>query len=901
MNHLIYSTSLAILIIILRALIIFIGGSFFDATYLLGILLSIIPSLFFIYAFSIFIFPKKGELQNKKKKKNALPKEIARGPLRFLGLGLINLYFISLLGGFFYESIFLKLPSKDVFFYLDQLKHLESSIRSNAPYTIVALLITIFALTSFFLSQYLEKKDFSKKISKPLILISLFFLTIVAHVGSSGFKERLATGSRNGLLHLLTDFFDKTKKANLVPTKMNFSALRPYQVALGQIPPRGGLKAEAPFCEDRASKTFVKNKRSVIMIVLEGLGSEQLSKKINGQYIVPNLKEVLKNNLTFDNFLAAGSKSSQALPALFSGLPPQPHINMLWKIPPPRVRGTANILNSNGYLTSYFHGSDLSFEHQREFLKRVGFKKIVELDPESSDKIYGWGYDDGTMYQKMQSWIENKGDSPYYATLFSLSTHDPYLLPDSWKPKFVKKNKSFGEGADWFSLYKDDDEGKLLAGWESYAYADSEFKKFYDWYEKNEKEKGTLLLIVGDHTPYYLERGKDEHNRFRVPFSIVGLTQGEINKYQQYTKRRGAQHDIPATIAGLLEFQRHPCDQGLNLLGPDESWPKDRIIYSVGGESQERMYFFKNKGEGYFNRSKKSLTITGIEEFGHLKQGEIKPFLMEMKNFIEKMSPLHAYAINNNAYFPKDTLEQIERTPLVETKAPLFVSHRGNINGPANSELENSKLALENVISSPFNWVELDIQITSDGIPILNHDPTYKHNGSEFWVFRSTLSELKRIPQFKELLTLEEVLKKYDGKINFLIEAKNQKHISATLDLGKKISSIIKENIKKSKVIIDSFDTNLIASIKLYCKCETGWDTPFQQPVTEDFLNFAIEMNMSWIYVHFKVLTTELIKKAHAKGLKVMVYTANKEDDLKGSTLKPDGIITDTSSMLKIY
>ncbi|MFT6604056.1 MAG: glycerophosphoryl diester phosphodiesterase, partial [Bacteriovoracaceae bacterium] len=548
-----------------------------------------------------------------------------------------------------------------------------------------------------------------------------------------------------------------------------------------------------------------------------------------------------------------------------------------------------------------FHGSDLSFEHQREFLKRVGFKEIIELDPALKDKVYGWGYDDGTMYKKLQSWIESKGSSPYFTTFFSLSTHDPYLLPQSWKPKFVKANKEFGEGKDWFSIYKGDDEGKILAGWESYAFADSEFKKFFDWYEKNEKEKGTLLLIVGDHTPYYLERGEDEHNRFKVPFSIVGLSQGELNKYQQYTNRRGSQHDIPSTLAALLEYQRHPCDQGLNLLGEDESWPADRIIYSVGGESQERMYFWKNKGEGFFDREKKTLTVTAIEEFGRLLPNEIKPFLLEMKSFIEKMSPLHAYAINNNAYFPKDTLEQVSRPSITETEKPLFISHRGNINGPANSELENSRLALENVISSPFKWVELDIQITSDGVPILNHDPTYNDKGVEYWIFRSSLNHLRSLPKFKDLLTLEEVLKKYDGKINFLIEAKNQKHISATLDLGKKIAYIVKKTIKKSKVIIDSFDTNLIASIKLYCKCETGWDTPFQQPVTEEYLNFANEMKMSWIYIHYKVLTDELMIKAHEKGLKVMVYTANKEDDLSGSTIKPDGIITDTTEMLKIY
>jgi glycerophosphoryl diester phosphodiesterase len=87
----------------------------------------------------------------------------------------------------------------------------------------------------------------------------------------------------------------------------------------------------------------------------------------------------------------------------------------------------------------------------------------------------------------------------------------------------------------------------------------------------------------------------------------------------------------------------------------------------------------------------------------------------------------------------------------------------------------------------------------------------------------------------------------------------------------------------------------------LYCQYETGWDTPFQQIVDEELLNFAVEMNKTWTYVHFKVLTTELLEMADSKGLKVMVYTVNKGNDLSSSSMKPDGIITDTTEMLKIY
>ena len=87
--------------------------------------------------------------------------------------------------------------------------------------------------------------------------------------------------------------------------------------------------------------------------------------------------------------------------------------------------------------------------------------------------------------------------------------------------------------------------------------------------------------------------------------------------------------------------------------------------------------------------------------------------------------------------------------------------------------------------------------------------------------------------------------------------------------------------------------------MKLYCDCETGWDTPFQKPVTDDMLKFALEMNMQWIYVHHKVFNSDLLERAHKKGLKVMVYTVNDKNELNG--VQPDGIITDSKKLLERF
>lgn len=899
MAQLYYSLSITTFIILTRIAIIFFGGKFFDGGYLGGIILSYIPNFLFIYLFSLFLFPStEGEEGKKKKKKQAQKvSDLPQGQLIAI-TAVMTLYFFSLLSTFFYESVFTKLPSKGIFFYLGQVKHLQASLGANAPVLIILILVAVFSVVSWYLRKRFSTNSSPLPVKNFVLIPALIVLSLILHMSSNSFSDRIYSGTRHSLFHLVGQVFDKSQDSEVIATGGDFSKVHEIQKDLGQIPPRGSLKDDSPFCEDRSSKTVVKNPRSVIVLILEGLGVEQLNKKVNGELIVPHLRKVLTTNLTFVKLLAAGAKSSDALPALFSGMPPQFHSNLLWIIPPPRVRGIPNILGSNGYRTSYFHGSDLSFEHQREFLDRIGFQDIVEYDPESSLKKLGWGYSDGDMYEKLKKWIKENGSSPYFTSLFTLSTHDPYILPQSWKPKLVKKNKILNDGDDWFSIWKNDDNGKRMAAWESYVYADTQFKKFYDWYNQFERPKGTLLVVVGDHYPYYIERGKTDHNKFHVPLSIIGLSNEEIQKYKGYLRRRGSQYDFPATLAHLLEYERHPCDQGLNLLATEDQWPKDRAIYAMGGESHEKLYFWRNKGQGFYDKNRQVLSLAGVEQFGSLSKEEMKPFLFDMKRFIENIRPIQAHTLNTNTLFPPDDFSKNKRAPLKESNKPIFVSHRGNTEGPGTPANENSLEAIEKVVASPFKWIELDIQITSDGIPILVHDPTYKQGNTDIWLFTKSLAELRQVPLFKNVLTLEEVLEKYSDKLNFLIEGKNQKYIAASLDLGRKLGELAKKYGSKTKIIIDSFDNQLISAVNKYCDCETGWDTPFQKPVNNRVMDFAVSMGMDWIYIHHKVLSTDLMKRAHKKGLKVMVYTVNKNSELKGSSIKPDGVITDTKSML---
>lgn len=128
---------------------------------------------------------------------------------------------------------------------------------------------------------------------------------------------------------------------------------------LGQDLPFGGVNKKFPLCapsRGNEEKT-VPNGKSVILVILESVGTGEMFLTVDGRPLMPNLQRIASDSLFFPNNIASGTKSCQALPAIFSGLPPQTYANILWRRPLPTLTGLPAALP--GYDTAYFHGSDL--------------------------------------------------------------------------------------------------------------------------------------------------------------------------------------------------------------------------------------------------------------------------------------------------------------------------------------------------------------------------------------------------------------------------------------------------------------------------------------------------------------------------------------------------------------
>ena len=813
---------------------------------------------------------------------------------------IIPLVCFAQLACFHYEAVFGRLPDVDVLFYLTQLSHLSSSLDKGFPLFWVTF--EFFLLTGVLYLCIFKLKSEKKSESLPKVYQFIAFvavgLSVLLQAVPTIIPDKYFWGTREPLVWLMQSRFikDTYEIADLHLSEQDFSDFLYFHGKTSLLP---NTNPDYPLCRQDISGIEMegKPKRNIILLVLEGIGKAEMAGNYNQVALMPNLQKISEENLSFKKIFAPGTKSIQTLPAIFSGLPANPHNNYLWRDLLLNFNGFPNRLREEGYHTAYLHGGDLSFEFQRSYLERVGFGEIIEFDPNKEHEVNGWGYSDDVMFQELRDWIyeykEEYGNRPYLASLFTLSTHHPYILPDDWKPVFsdvqiVKKDK-----LSWYHYQRITEMELPLA--EAIRFLDYHLGKFYQWYRANEED--SILIITGDHAFNLFNQNEVLDERFDVPLIIAGLTDEERRQYGAYQDRIGSSNDLPATIMGLLGLSPHQCDLGINLLSSEKKFEHERYVYSVSGGSSERMRIWTKESEVLYDRMRNNIQQREYASAGKFEEIEKGSKRDRLVSFINNILPAHYYLLYNNAYYPPP--EKIaDKTSLQQVEEPIYVSHRGNLSVKESSINENSREALDAVIESEFEWVEVDVQMTKDGEFILMHDSHIDVNGESLSIYDMTLSELHALDGYANILTLEELIANYSPYINLLIEIKSRQYVRAFefLHMSREVARIVKNRKSKNEVIVDSFDQEVVISVKKQCDCEVGFDTPYKKVLSENELRDIKSLGIDWIYVEYSVIDSELISMAHRLGLKVMAYTVNSSDVInrwKQNGMLPDGVITD--------
>ena len=223
------------------------------------------------------------------------------------------------------------------------------------------------------------------------------------------------------------------------------------------------------------------------------------------------------------------------------------------------------------------------------------------------------------------------------------------------------------------------------------------------------------------------------------------------------------------------------------------------------------------------------------------------------------------------------------------------IAHRGfwKTEGSA----QNSIAALEKAAEEKLYGSEFDVQVTLDGKLIVNHDAKFQG----FVIAETPYKQLKkiRLNNGEKLPNLKKYLKK--GKkldIQLILEIKSHKSKEVEDKMAADIVKMVKKMGLEKQVEYIAFSLNVCEQLaKLTPESEIAYLNGDIAPAE------LKKKGINGIDYHYNVIEKhpEWVKEAHDLGMKVNVWTVNKEDMMKKLIdRKVDYITTDQPLELKI-
>ena len=219
----------------------------------------------------------------------------------------------------------------------------------------------------------------------------------------------------------------------------------------------------------------------------------------------------------------------------------------------------------------------------------------------------------------------------------------------------------------------------------------------------------------------------------------------------------------------------------------------------------------------------------------------------------------------------------------------LRIGHRGARAYAPENTLKSFRKALEIGVDA----VELDVRKTKDGSLVVIHDEDVKRTtNGEGLVNELTLKEIKGLDagDGEKIPTLEETLDFLDKKVKVFVELKET-------GIEDQVLSIVSEKGLEKNVIIVSF---LEEALKKVRELNKDIETGLIYARHKNPLKSALDLKANYLLAFYRFTHTANVEKAHESGLKVVVWTINKPEEVEEYAKKGvDGIASDKPDILK--
>ena len=290
---------------------------------------------------------------------------------------------------------------------------------------------------------------------------------------------------------------------------------------------------------------------NVVVIIMESFSKEFISiynkNKPGYQGYAPFLDSLIGKSRAYQYSFANGRKSIEAMPSVLCSIPSIELPYILSQYSGDKVNSLASLLKEKGYYTSFFHGAPNGSMGFLAFSKTTGFDAYFGKDEYNNDKDFDgmWAIWDEPFLQFFANKI-NTFKQPFFTTLFTASSHDPYIIPEQYKDVFKGGPLSVDKGIQ---------------------YTDYSLKRFFETAKTMPWFKNTLFVFTADHASPLTHY--PEYSSVPGYFSIPVFFYKPDENWSSMKDEAVDQIDILPTVLGYLHYDKPYVAFGRNVFKED--------------------------------------------------------------------------------------------------------------------------------------------------------------------------------------------------------------------------------------------------------------------------------------------------------------------------------------------
>lgn len=354
-------------------------------------------------------------------------------------------------------------------------------------------------------------------------------------------------------------------QANSIPVLLNtpFSIMKSAELTT--------LEEKKFFTEQELKRIFdpmhiASNKRNfknenVVIIILESFSKEYTGLGIKKSY-TPFLDSLMQHSLVFTNAIANGKRSIEGIPAVLAGIPSmqEAYANTIYNSN--SITSLASTLKQKGYTSTFYHGGNNGTMRFDSFCKTAGFDVYFGRNEynNEADADEQWGIWDEPFLKKYAKDLSQM-KQPFLSSVFTLSSHHPFKIPEKYKSKFI--------------------EGELTIH-KCIEYTDFTLREFFNEIKNKPFSKNTLFVITADHTgPPSDDYAYSQVGSFEIPLLFFKADHSLKGIDSTITQ----QIDIMPSVLGYLNYDVNYFALGNNVFDSTAN------RFAVNYHNQQYQYF----------------------------------------------------------------------------------------------------------------------------------------------------------------------------------------------------------------------------------------------------------------------------------------------------------------------